>query len=251
MSDTHQSSLLSGIQAVRLFWSVHNERRRSSQVSQLTQRSRSSSDDVCSDVVAAAAAEDQDPVKVESKICRICRAGDDSLVDNLCNCKGSIGHIHERCLRLWTVYRRSQVCEICHCKFRWELDSNLSDWRLIGNFFRRRYFWVLLRDLLNFAVLFGISALQNANIVSMVQEEREHGFTAVLPLALVCASCYDMFFTRWVVNRTLKAYNLVREYWTMAHDDEFLGYFDEDFAVYGENQMEIENMLLAEYEAPD
>ncbi|XP_058818842.1 uncharacterized protein LOC131681803 [Topomyia yanbarensis] len=247
MAQPRQNSLLSGIQAVRLFWSVHNERRRSSQISQLTQRSQS--DDACSQPAT------DDPAKVESKICRICRAGDELLLENLCNCKGSIGHIHERCLRLWTIYQSSQVCEICHCKFRWDLGSTLSvkssDWRLVGNFLRRRYFWVLVRDLLNFLVLFGISVMQNANVMSMVQDEQESGFTAILPLTVICASCYDMYFTRWVVNRTVKAYNLIREYWTMAHDDEFLGYFDEEFAVFGENQIEIEDMLLAEYEAPD
>lgn len=100
-------------------------------------------------------------------------------------------------------------------------------------------------------VLFGISVLQNANILSMIHEENEHGFTPALPLAVICVSYNNFYFTRWLINRSLKAYNLVREYWIIAHDDEFLGYFNEEFAVFGENQSEIESMLLAEYESPD
>ncbi|XP_053699247.1 uncharacterized protein LOC128746223 [Sabethes cyaneus] len=247
MSQPRQNSLLSGIQAVRLFWSVHNQRRRSSQLSQLARSQNGSTD------------EDEDESSVaatgETKICRICRLSDETLVENICDCKGSVGYIHERCLRLWTVYQRSQVCEICRCKFRWDweaqLSVKLSNPSLVANFFRRRYFWVLLRDMLNFMVLFGISVLQNANILSMIHEETVHGFSPILPLAVICASCYDLYFTRWLINRALKAYNLVREYWIMAHDDEFLGYFNEEFAVFGENQSEIESMLLAEYESPD
>lgn len=146
MSQPRQNSLLSGIQAVRLFWSVHNQRRRSSQLSQLAvgcsattsvarlltwksfdfptfQRSQNGSTDDDDDVSTCAVREDS---LVEPKICRICLLSDDTLVENICDCKGSIGFIHERCLRLWTVYQRSQVCEICRCKFRWDWDAQLS-----------------------------------------------------------------------------------------------------------------------------
>lgn len=61
----------------------------------------------------------------ESKFCRICRLSDDLLVENVCECKGTIGQIHERCLRMWTVYQRSQRCEICRTKFRFNFDRKL------------------------------------------------------------------------------------------------------------------------------
>lgn len=81
--------------------------------------------------------------------------------------------------------------------------------------------------------------------------DQQEGFNVILPLAVVGASFYDFYFSRWVMKRSLKAYDLVREYWILAHDDEFVGYFDEEYAVFGENQAEIESMLLAEYDAPD
>lgn len=192
----------------------------------------------------------------EARFCRICRLSDELLVENVCNCKGSMGQIHERCLRLWTIYQRSQICEICRSKFRWNFDDKhlsvkTGTARLVWNFVRRRYFWVLVRDMLNFMVLFGVSVLQNARILSMIQEEQPGRVDPALPVMVIGACFYDMYFSRWVMNRTTRAYNMIREYWVLAHDVEFLGYFNEEYAVFGENQSEIETMLLAEYDAPD
>lgn len=251
MTEQRENSLLSGIQAVRLFWSVHNQRRRSSRLTQLSRSLNPSSEGGTSQNPS----EDPSVDSGEPKFCRICRLSDEQLVENVCDCKGTMAHIHERCLRMWTIYKRSQMCEICHSKFRWNFDRKLfvklSTQKLVLNFFRRKYFWVLLRDILNFWVLFGISVLQNAKILGMVQDESPDGFNIILPLAVIGASFYDLYFSRWVMTRSLKAYDLVREYWILAHDDEFVGYFDEEYAVFGENQAEIESMLLAEYDAPD
>ncbi|XP_065079763.1 uncharacterized protein LOC135702658 [Ochlerotatus camptorhynchus] len=247
MTQQREGSLLSGIQAVRLFWSVHRQRSRASRLTQLSRSQTPSSERSTS----------QDPSQDESAdyddhtFCRICRLSDDQLLENVCECKGTMGHIHERCLRMWTIYKRSQMCEICHSKFKWNFEQKLNNRQLVLYFFRRKYFWVLLRDFLNFMVLFGISVLQNAMILTMVQDDQQEGFNIRLPLAIVGASFYDLYFSRWVMNRSLKAYDLVREYWILAHDEEFVGYFDEEYAVFGENQAEIESMLLAEYEAPD
>ncbi|XP_055617894.1 uncharacterized protein LOC129763132 isoform X2 [Toxorhynchites rutilus septentrionalis] len=238
MAQPRESSLLSGIQAVRLFWSVHSERRRSSQLSQLE---RASSDSVSCEELHRTSG---------NKFCRICRLSDDLLMENVCECKGTIGHIHERCLRTWTVYQRSQRCEICRTKFRFDFERKLTNWQLAVNFVRRRYFWIMVRDVLNFMVLFGISVLQNAAMLAMVQEEVQPSVPPVLALA-IGASFFNFYFTRWIMNRALKAYNLVRQYWILTHDEEFVGYFNEDYALFGENQSEIENMLLAEYDAPE
>ncbi|XP_021696558.1 uncharacterized protein LOC5566290 isoform X2 [Aedes aegypti] len=245
MTNQHEGGLLSGIQAVRLFWSVHDQRRRSSQLTQLARSQNPSSEGSnCSESA------DSDDIEEfnERRFCRICRLSDEELIENVCDCKGTMAQIHERCLRMWTIYKRSQTCEICHSKFRWTFERKLSNWAIVANFFRRKYFWVLLRDFLNLLVLFGISALQNARLVTMIQEDQP---SLVLPLALIGASVYDLYFSRWVMSRTLRAYNMVREYWILAHDDEFLGYFNEEYAVFGETHSEIENMLLAEYDAPD
>uniref|UniRef100_A0A1Q3FTC7 Putative the ring-variant domain is a c4hc3 zinc-finger like motif found in a number of cellular n=1 Tax=Culex tarsalis TaxID=7177 RepID=A0A1Q3FTC7_CULTA len=251
----NNANLLSGIQAVRLFWSVHRERRRSSQLSVLT---RSQTESYASAITSSSNTDflepqQEPPPDEDRKFCRICRHSDELLLENICECKGTMGQIHERCLRLWTIYQRSQVCEICRSKFRFNFDANkLSATKLMINFVQRRYFWVLLRDLLNFMVLFGVSVLQNANIMSMIQEEASAGkYHRALPAAILGACLYDLYFSRWVMNRTSRAYGMIREYWVLAHDDEFLGYFDPRYAVFGENQSEIENMLLAEYDAPD
>ncbi|XP_062549774.1 uncharacterized protein LOC134214410 isoform X2 [Armigeres subalbatus] len=246
MTNQRESGLLSGIQAVRLFWSVHNQRRRSSQLTQLARSQNSSSDDNRSGAESLTSESESDYNALQ--FCRICRLSDDQLLENVCDCKGTVGQIHERCLRMWTIYKRSQTCEICQSKYRWTFERNLSKWSLVWNFFQRKYFWVLLRDFLNFMVFFGISAVQNAKIIEMVQDDDR---PLMLPFALVGASLYDLYFSRWIMSRSLKAFNLVREYWILANDDEFLGYFDEQYAVFGENQSEIENMLLAEYDAPD
>ncbi|EDS41846.1 conserved hypothetical protein [Culex quinquefasciatus] len=250
--NNHNGNILSGIQAVRLFWSVHRERRRSSQLSVLT-RSRTSSYSSAIASIAECPELEPEPPEEDGKFCRICRHSDELLLENICECKGTMGQIHERCLRLWTIYQRSQVCEICRSKFRFNFDANkLSPTKLVLNFIRRRYFLVLLRDLLNFMVLFGVSVLQNANIMALIQEETSTGaYYRALPVAVLGACLYDLYFSRWVMNRTSRAYGMIREYWVLAHDDEFLGYFDQQYAVFGENQSEIENMLLAEYDAPD
>lgn len=48
--------------------------------------------------------------------CRICLE-DDGILISPCDCKGSAGKIHEKCLKKWVKESGSEVCEICNAEY--------------------------------------------------------------------------------------------------------------------------------------
>lgn len=61
---------------------------------------------------------DMSQVRIQKSvpICRICYMKS-NVIPTPCNCVGSIGYIHKRCLRRWIRILKNDVCEICHQKF--------------------------------------------------------------------------------------------------------------------------------------
>ena len=64
----------------------------------------------------------------DGSVCRVCTQGG-STSDPLicpCDCKGSVKHIHERCLREWILHdplSLKRTCEICNGVYAWELET--------------------------------------------------------------------------------------------------------------------------------
>ena len=56
----------------------------------------------------------------ENSICRICLS-QRNLITTSCDCSGSVGFIHEDCLKTWTKIR-GNICEICHQKIHMKDD---------------------------------------------------------------------------------------------------------------------------------
>lgn len=80
------------------------------------------------------------PINLDSLSCRICFEGNLSFSDSEliqpCKCTGSIGYVHERCLKKSIIYRSLQVqnsnnCEICLSEYTMVLriDKSIKLWR--------------------------------------------------------------------------------------------------------------------------
>ena len=60
--------------------------------------------------------------KIEEKFCKICYEQDETKSKLLspCACSGTMGYIHEHCLRIWIEAKKKSIteyrCELCHKK---------------------------------------------------------------------------------------------------------------------------------------
>ncbi|CAD8057871.1 unnamed protein product [Paramecium sonneborni] len=65
----------------------------------------------------------------EIKSCRICletEQDNDKPIIHPCKCKGSVGQVHEECLKTWIVTQNKQLftqCEICKMEYQIEFNS--------------------------------------------------------------------------------------------------------------------------------
>ena len=52
-------------------------------------------------------------------VCRICRDTGGDILQNICECRGSLGCVHETCLKKWidTRHGNKMSCEICKATF--------------------------------------------------------------------------------------------------------------------------------------
>lgn len=57
----------------------------------------------------------------EQEQCRICYNSSESnaaLLNNVCKCKGSLGHVHQECLEHWLNQQNTKQCEVCKTYYR-------------------------------------------------------------------------------------------------------------------------------------
>ena len=68
----------------------------------------------------------------EERVCRVCRSGEEGgQLYRACRCSGSIGWIHEDCLKDWLSVSHGHRCELCKYQFRWQKGQ--QDLEMIGS----------------------------------------------------------------------------------------------------------------------
>jgi hypothetical protein len=74
---------------------------------------------------------------VEEKICKICYGSGRCLISP-CNCEGSIGFIHKRCLLKWIKISESKKCEICQSEYKVNIitRNRLNFWQKMRRKFK-------------------------------------------------------------------------------------------------------------------
>lgn len=49
--------------------------------------------------------------------CWICRGEDRPLLQNVCDCKGTLGEVHQRCIDEWVLHHQKTHCPSCGCRY--------------------------------------------------------------------------------------------------------------------------------------
>ena len=74
---------------------------------------------------------------IDERVCKICYSYGRCLISP-CNCKGSIGYIHKRCLLKWIKISESKKCEICHSDYKVNIitSNRLNFWQKMKKKFK-------------------------------------------------------------------------------------------------------------------
>lgn len=151
-------------------------------------------------------------------MCRICLStSDKDLLPCPCQCLGSIGHIHERCLKRWKFIKNDSFCEICRARFNIR-SSKSNFWRLFKNFFQRKYFGFILRNLLE---LMAVCPLLYINIINLKNFiEASHISVDLLLSPIFLFSGYFFYNFLCVAKHNLWMIKMVLRLWWL--DDDFM-----------------------------
>jgi hypothetical protein len=160
--------------------------------------------------------EELSPNDPDSKDCRICLESDSQLI-RACRCRGTVGHVHEHCLREW-IERKAKVpaqgrkpieCEICHCPFNYERRVFRScEWEHFLEEFRRErakmgglvlLYCLVLGGSIFFAWLLGESQLAEVLYFSGLMRLLSACLLVLLFLLLTIAAIY--FLRHYCVTR--------------------------------------------------
>lgn len=124
-----------------------------------------------------------------SEFCRICRSSATDLL-NVCDCKGSVGYMHSDCLRKSIETRVTDMCEICHSKYRIPIK-----WQTPGCLSALRH---LTRPLLYRLFIFALFVMLTLSlVVTLVWVSEYRHWYLVAPACITCAlaihAVYDAY----------------------------------------------------------
>ena len=56
---------------------------------------------------------------IENRICRICQEEGGNFFEDVCDCRGSLAHVHRKCLLKWIASKPGEkmTCEICKSRY--------------------------------------------------------------------------------------------------------------------------------------
>lgn len=169
--------------------------------------------------------------------CRICRLGYSSrlkLMSIPCRCTGSIGSIHEECLKYWIAVRGINLCEICKQAF---FVSDKSSFELFcirfSRFFRLKYAgaigcamfnqWTIWRLIISHLKLFND---YSSDIYWCEMSAKKIGLRA---LAFITTVAFLSSSTVWLLDSMLDLEAVVNVWWNDVGDFDDSDYDDPDF----------------------
>ncbi|KAH8308562.1 hypothetical protein KR018_005866 [Drosophila ironensis] len=161
--------------------------------------------------------------------CRICRwnRSDMEIINCPCNCKGSVGFIHLKCLKRWIMHRRDNRCEICHTVFDIS-EERVSFKHMIRTFCCGRCCGLIVKHLLFSASLMPLAhiilqqvlqCMDNLNQGSTEQLTVQEVFVA--SCALLTSSALFFHFFEFVTTRCLLIRNILRHWWMFGSTSDF------------------------------
>lgn len=163
-----------------------------------------------------------------TEICRICRFGDSEqclLMDCPCNCTGSIGKVHEKCLIQWTRFRKRDSCEICKNKFAW--GNNLkSGWELswirCKRLFRGRYLGILIKRTFQIISIWPIYSFSLVKVQDILSIDRcHHGLSRLSTVFLMIAfHTFTALYGGWTILNIFKWLGSTGEWWADVEEED-------------------------------
>ncbi|ALC49851.1 CG17717, partial [Drosophila busckii] len=161
--------------------------------------------------------------------CRICRwnRSDMELITCPCKCKGSVGHIHLKCLKRWIMHRRENRCEICNAPFNITSDrASLKQMvrafccgRCCGMIVKHVLFSASLMPLAHVILQQVLHCMDNLNQGSTEQLTVQEVFVA--SCALLTSSALFFHFFEFVTTRFLLIRNILRHWWMFGSTNDF------------------------------
>ncbi|XP_037725481.1 uncharacterized protein LOC119557017 isoform X2 [Drosophila subpulchrella] len=161
--------------------------------------------------------------------CRICRwnRSDMEIIKCPCNCKGSVGFIHLKCLKRWIMHRRDNRCEICNAVFDIS-EERVSLKQMVRTFCCGRCCGLIVKHLLFSASLMPLAhiilqqvlqCMDNLNQGSTEQLTVQEVFVA--SCALLTSSALFFHFFEFVTTRCLLIRNILRHWWMFGSTSDF------------------------------
>lgn len=161
--------------------------------------------------------------------CRICRwnRSDMEIISCPCNCIGSVGYIHLKCLKRWIMHRRINRCEICNAQYEVS-EERMSFKQMLKAFCRGRCCGLILKHLLFSASLMPLAhvilqqvlqCMDNLNQGSTEQLSVQEVFVA--SCALLTSSALFFHFFEFVTTRCLLIRNILRHWWMFGSTSDF------------------------------
>ncbi|XP_016992844.1 uncharacterized protein [Drosophila takahashii] len=161
--------------------------------------------------------------------CRICRwnRSDMEIIKCPCNCKGSVGFIHLKCLKRWIMHRRDNRCEICNAVFdiseeRVSLKQMMRTFccgRCCGLIVKHLLFSASLMPLAHIILQQVLQCMDNLNQGSTEQLTVQEVFVA--SCALLTSSALFFHFFEFVTTRCLLIRNILRHWWMFGSTSDF------------------------------
>lgn len=165
--------------------------------------------------------------EISKPMCRICMStSSKDLLTCPCHCSGSIGFIHENCLKRWKFVRNDSFCEICKARFNIQ-RSKTNFWRLFKNFFQRKYFGFILRNFIELMAVCPLLYINVNNLKNFIETSEISSDLFFSPIFLFSG----YFFYKFVVvaKENLSIMRMVLRLW----------WIDEDFLEDGESSISL------------
>ncbi|XP_033169809.1 E3 ubiquitin-protein ligase MARCH7 [Drosophila mauritiana] len=161
--------------------------------------------------------------------CRICRwnHNDMDIIKCPCNCKGSVGYIHLKCLKRWIMHRRDNRCEICNAVFD-IAEERASLKQMIRTFCCGRCCGLIVKHLLFSASLMPLAHVilqQVLQCMDNMNQGNTDQFTVqevfVASCALLTSSALFFHFFEFVTTRFMLIRNILSHWWMFGSTSDY------------------------------
>lgn len=157
--------------------------------------------------------------KLSHNICRICRNSSGNLTATPCKCHGTMGFIHEKCLQRWTRRRRSDVCEICKEKYRFEkLNSRYFSSMMYRFFMKRNNFPLILKKIITTSLLIPLIHVASREFTDVRIQDIETNLwlQTFLPSFLLLKGLFFYEFMKWTSRCACDIKYILHNWWNYS-----------------------------------